>query len=159
MSFTSKRGIKRRCRRGVGLLRFQISSSNDWAHRAKLTSFRVLGCIPALAYPGISTSKSNHVFGFLFNHSHVLLNWPSLHFYQPALLEGGAELVCPAITTEIPDNRHCHLLGADRGKEIWPWEYLTPLHSDIYVKLWYTFIMQRNLKMLSLAAVWQLVTS
>ena len=44
-----------------------------------------------------------------------------------------AELVYPGILARVPDNKDHHLLPADRGKQIWIREYLTPLHCDSFV--------------------------
>ena len=43
-----------------------------------------------------------------------------------------AELVWPAIPTRVPGNKNCHLLSADRGKQIQTGEYLTPMHGDSF---------------------------
>ena len=53
MTFTSVlKGYKRKMHERVGVTSFKF-----WAHRAKLTSSRVLWCIQALGLPGISIPK------------------------------------------------------------------------------------------------------
>ena len=75
------KGIKGECMRGQGVpVPVPVKSISKF----KLAFSEVLWCIPAPGQSGISTFKWNHVFGYLFICGHMFLNWPSLHFHQPA---------------------------------------------------------------------------
>ena len=118
---------------GVPVSSFGVPSSKFWAHRAKLTSSKVLSVHP---HTGLARGFYIQVKSWV---QFSVLLWSCTFrqlgfcFHQSALHWVAARLMCPTIKTGVPNNKDCHLFDTDRGQQIWIREYLTPLHSDSFV--------------------------
>ena len=105
MSFTSKKGYKRRIQEWVGVSRSQVLSMRSYGLS-----------LPPQEYFGASQHQVSQEFlhpsqimcsVLYFYHGCVPLDELDICLYQPALLVWLPKLLCPAIKTGVSDNKDC----------------------------------------------------